>query len=221
MLLRVVPLLLIAVTAGLVINYTNSKDKAVAQNTLPVTIPLAVIAVGFGVYYALNRQVSLWQSYVLTITDSLITREQKHTPTITILQADISEIIKKPNGSFMVKGGSARNTIIIPPQIDEYQKLEEILSKTNPISTKSKESFLEKWGHLLSIPITGLMLAVFISKDKIVVGISGVIFLLIFGYALLEIQKSNDLDSQTKKGLWVSLILVIAIIVVMYFKLIA
>lgn len=74
MLIRTLPIMLIAVTIGIVISSINPKDKA-DVNVLPIIIPLIEVAVGFGLYRGLNRQKTLFDSYTLTVTNNLITRE--------------------------------------------------------------------------------------------------------------------------------------------------
>src|ERR1700733_4431838 len=54
--IRTLPVILIAVTVGIVISSINSKDNAADKNVLPVVIPLIALAVGFGMYRGVNRQ---------------------------------------------------------------------------------------------------------------------------------------------------------------------
>jgi hypothetical protein len=67
LLIRTLPIMLIAVTVGIAISSMNSKDKAGDVNVLPIIIPLAAVSVGFGLYRGVNRQKSLFESYTLTI----------------------------------------------------------------------------------------------------------------------------------------------------------
>jgi hypothetical protein len=82
-----------------------------------------VVAIGLGAiifsfYISRKRTRRLYESYVLTISDSAITREQYQTPTVTISNSDINVIIKNNNGSFTIKGGTAQDLIGIPTQIE-------------------------------------------------------------------------------------------------------
>ena len=63
------------------------------------------------------------------------------------------------------------------------------------------------------------MSAVYISKDKIIVGVSGTILLLVLGYSFFEIQRSKNIDSKTKKGMWRLILVTVSFIGVMYYKL--
>lgn len=94
MLLRSIPMLLIAGAVGIVISTMNSKQTEDDVNVLPIVIPLAVSALGFGLYSGINRLKASYESYTITIADNLITREQLNTPTISIYFNDIKEIIR-------------------------------------------------------------------------------------------------------------------------------
>ncbi|MBI3234013.1 MAG: hypothetical protein HYZ42_08215 [Bacteroidetes bacterium] len=218
-LLKVIPISLLAAFGGLAISYFNTNIQQSEVNVYPIVIPIILGALAFGLYRGVMRQKEIFDSYVLTIDLNGITREQHNTQTITISNAEISEIIKNKNGSFTIKGNSSINVIIVPSQIDDYEKLEQLLSEIKQVSSKSSEPLLQKFRGLLSIVTIGLMAAVFISKDKVVVASSGTVLLVIIGYSFIEVQRSKNIDNKTKNGmLW--LILVTASIVgVMYYKL--
>ena len=120
----------------------------------------------FRLYRGVNRQKEIFDSYVLTLNNNAITREQYNTSTITISNAEISEIIKKSNGSFTIKGKSTVDVIVVPSQIDEYEKLEKALADIRQITTKSSEPFLQKYSRLLSILTIGLMAAVYLVQRQ-------------------------------------------------------
>ncbi len=143
-------------------------------------------ALAFGLYRGINRQKEIFDSYRLTLDNNGITREQHNTPTINIAKADLSEIIKNPNGSFTIKGNSTVNVIGVPSQIDDYENLELSLAEIRQISTKTSEPILQNFRSLLSILVIGLMASVYISKDKIIVGISGTVLLVVLGYSVFE-----------------------------------
>ena len=173
MLVRIVPIMLIAVTGGIVISTTNSTGKTGEINTLPFVIPIMALALGSGIYRGVNRQKKLFDSYTLTITNNLITREQFNTPTISIYFTDIKEIVKHKNGGFIIKGKDARDLIVIPSQIDNYLQLEETLQEIQPIVTKESILFLQKYQWLAGLLTVGLMICVYTVNNKIIVALTG------------------------------------------------
>src|SRR5262245_57976252 len=101
-LMRVAPIIFLAAAGGAAIASINSKDNESNVAILPIFIPLIVVSVGIGLYRGLNRQKALFESFVLTIADNLITREQLNTPTVSIYFNDIQLIKKNKNGSFII-----------------------------------------------------------------------------------------------------------------------
>ena len=219
MLIKAIPFSLLAAFGGLAISHFNTNGQQSDVNVFPFVIPIVLGALAFGLYRGVNRQKEIFDSYILTLDGNGVTREQHNTPTIIISKEELSEIIKNSNGSFTIKGNSYVNVIGVPSQIDDYEKLEKLLAEIGPISTKSNEPFLQKFRGLLSILTIGLMAAVYISKDKLIVGTSGTILLVVLGYSFFEVQRSKNIDSKTKKGMWWVILVTASIIVVMYYKL--
>lgn len=219
MLIRTLPIMLIAVTVGIVISSINSKDKATDVNVLPFVIPLIAVAVGYGLYRGVNRQKALFESYTLTITNNLVTREQLNTPTISIDFNDIKEITKHKNGSFIIKGKETVDIIGIPAQVDNYSQLEIELQQIQPIIVKHKVSFLEKYQSLTGLLTVGLMLCVYTINNKIIVGLTGTALVALMVWSFIKIRSSKNVDSKTKRSVWWVLLVLASVIAVMIFKL--
>ena len=212
--------MLIVALGAIAITYFSPNGQESQVNIYPIVIPTILLVLGFGIYRGIGRQKEIYESYKLTIDDNSITREQYNTQTITITIADISDIRKNSNGSFTIKGKSAINVIIIPAQIENYEKLEQLLSEIKQISCKNKKTYhlqmlFMKW---LPIFIIGLMFGVYVIKNKIIVGLCGTILLIIMGYSILITQKNKNIDNKTKRGVWLSVIVIASIIGVMYYK---
>lgn len=218
-LIKAIPISLLTVFGGLAISNFNTNEQQSDVNVFPLVIPIVLGAIAYGLYLGVNRQKEIFDSYRLTLDNNGITREQHNTPTIAISNTDVSEIIKKSNGSFIIKGKSSVNVIGVPSQIEDYEKLEKSLSEIRQISTKSSGPFLQKFRGLLSILTIGLMAAVYMSKDKIVVGVSGTVLLVVLGYSFFEVQRSKNVDSKTKKGMWWLILVIASIVGAMYYKL--
>jgi hypothetical protein len=219
MLIRTIPIVLIAVTVGIVISPINSKDKAEDINILPIIIPLVAASVGFGLYRGVNRQKALFESYTLTITNNLITREQLNTPTISIYFNDIKEIAKHKNGSFTIKGKDAVDLIGIPAQIDDYTQLETALQQIQPIVAKNQVSFIERYQSLTGLVTVGLMLCVYTVNNKIIVALTGSTLLALMIWSFIKIRGSKNIDSKTKRSVWWVALVLASVIAVMFFKL--
>ncbi len=219
MLLRSIPMLLIAGAVGITISTINSKQKENDVNVLPIVIPMAVLALGFGLYRGVNRQKALFESYTLTITNNLITREQLNTPTISIYFNDIKEIAKHKNGSITIKGKETVDLIGIPVQIDDYLQLETALQQIQPIVVKDKVSFMEKYQSLTGLVTVGLMLCVYTVNNKIIVALTGSVLVALMVWSFIKIRSSKNIDSKTKRSVWLVIIVLASVIAVMFFKL--
>jgi hypothetical protein len=218
-LLRSIPLLLIAGAVGITISTINSKQKENDVNVLPIIIPLIAAALGFGLYRGVNRQKALLESYKLTITNNLVTREQLNTPTISIYFNDIKEIAKHKNGSFTIKGKEAVDLIGIPAQIDDYSKLETALQQIQTIVVKDKVSFLQKYQSLTGLVTLGLMLCVYTVSNKLIVALTGSALVALMVWSFIKIQSSKNVDSKTKRSTWLVVLVLASVIAVMVFKL--
>lgn len=218
-LIKSIPISLLAVIGGLAINHFNTNIQQSNVNVYPFILPIVLGAMTFGLYRGINRQKKIFDSYRLTINDNSITREQHNTPTITISNSEISKIIKNSNGSFTIKGNSMINVIGVPSQIEDYELLEKSLSEIREITIKDGKKYLQMLLSLGSMLVIGLMLAVYISKDKMVVGASGSILLIILGYSFFQLYRSKNVDNKTKRSIWWIILPTASIIGVMYFKL--
>jgi len=219
-LIKAIPFLVIVISGAFAIYYFNPNSQQSNLNGFLIMIPITFCALAFGVYRGLNRQKEIFNSYRLTLDHNGITRERKNTSTITIANSDLSAIIKNSNGSFIIKGNSTENIIGVPSQIEDYEKLEKLLFELKEISTKTSKPLLQKFQGLLTIMTMALMVAVYTSQDKIIVGVSGTVLLIILGYSIFYIQRSKHIDIKTKKGMRWLVIVILSIIYSMYFELI-
>jgi hypothetical protein len=219
MLLRTLPVLIIAAAGGIAIATINSKQKTPDINVLPIIIPFMLVAVGFGLYRGLNRQKALFESYTLTITNNLITREQLNTPAISIYFNDIKTIGKHKNGSFIVKGRDTLDQIAIPAQIDNYLELEILLQQIKPINVNDEVPFFERYRSVTAIITVGLMLCVYTVNNKLVVALTGSALVILMVWSFIKTRNSKNIDNKSKTGIWWVFIVLASVIAVMFIKL--
>lgn len=222
-LIRAIPVLLIAITLGLVISQVNNQDKETDINILPFFIPAVVLIAGLSLRSGLNKQKKLLESYLLTIDDNVITRQQLSTPEITIYFHEVKEILKNQRGGIAIKGFDATDIIYIPAQIERYAELETLLNQVKPVTAPgAATSALAK---ILSpiISLSGLVLLgiVYLVENKIAVGIAGTGCIILMSWSLIQIQRSKNVDTKTKKRRWILLIVIFAVLAIMFLKLAA
>lgn len=217
-LLRTIPIALIALCGGLAISHFNINGQSSDVNVLPVLIPIMFGAMTFGLILGNKRQKKIFNSYELTIDNERIIRKQNLTPDIKIKFNEIKEIIKNKNGSLSIKGTNLNNTIGVPSQIENMIEIESRLSKVIEITAIDKQSLKQKFSWVLPLLSLGLMMIVYIAKNKILVGTAGILLTFVVIYSFVVTQKSKHVDKKTKIGMWLILIVLFSIIAVTYFK---
>ncbi|MFN8360468.1 MAG: hypothetical protein U0264_11190 [Candidatus Kapaibacterium sp.] len=218
-LVRSIPIMLLAITAGFYMSTYSTNSKHNNFDILPIMIPFVLVLVGVSLWFSLKRQKVLFDSYRLTIDDTSITREQYNTPVISISKEDIQEIIKGKNGAFAIKGKSSLDVIGIPAQIEDYETLEKLLAETRYISPIARTSLLQKFSFLYPIIVIVLMVSIYVSDNKIIVGVCGALFIGTMTYSFFEIRRSKNIENRLKKGQWLSILVLIQFLAVILFKL--
>lgn len=210
---KTIPLMLLAGATGIGISLFGNKDGGSTTAVLPFVIPMSILALGYGLYLGIRRQKELMASYRLTISGNIITREQGNTPTISIYFSEVKQILKGKNGGMVVAGKNPADVIIIPAQIERATELETELSSIMAVATAPPLKLLQKYPRLLTIIVLGLMVCVFTATNKIVVAVSGIMFVAFFAWAFMIIKKNKNIDGQTKKKLWIAVLPAAAAIV--------
>lgn len=211
-LLRTVPILILSMATGIVIahaNTTHSDNDDI--NVLPFVIPIVALYIFYNIYKILGKQKELFESYTLTVDETSITREQKGMPTITLSKWEIKAIDKLENGSIVIRGQNRLDCICVPAQLEDNATVEALLNSFSPVTSKSV-SLVQQYAIPIMIIGIGLLAAVFLLKDKILVSVSGVIVVGLLLWTLYVGLKSKNVDQKSKRGvLWVGVI-VLAII---------
>ena len=162
---------------------------------------------------------AVFADYKLTIGKDGITREQYNTPSIYIPNAEISEIWRNPNGSITIKGDSALNTIGVPKQIENPELLEQRLIEIKPFSDRFGAPFLERYRTLISLATIVLYGTVYLSTDKLIIAVCGLLLVVMLVYSLIQLQRSKNVDRTTKNSMWIVLIVLLSLMANIYTKL--
>jgi hypothetical protein len=219
-LIKTIPILMLAGGTAIAISYFNSSRQSSDVNVLPFMIPILLVVIVNGIFKGLRRQKELFESYKLIVNEDEIVREQKNTPTISIPHNEIKSITKNSKGILTIVGNSKTEIIGVPTQIDNSERLEQLLSQIHLITNSDKQSFSQKYNIFVTLLTIGLMASVYLSTNKLIVGITGTLLLLILSYSFYEIRTNKNVDKKTKKITWWLILVLISIIVTMYFKLI-
>ena len=210
-------MMLLALSGGLFISYYNGNIQ-VDTSLFSIVIPMLLVIMFFGLRRGINRQKNIYQSYRLTLDEQTIIRQQNMTPDIVLPISEIKEILKNKDGSLSIRGKGMNNSIGVPSQLDNIEELEGRLSEIMEIQLKDQKSFIQKFPWLMPILMLGLMVTVYISDNKLLVGFSGITLTIGLIYSMIYVQRSKHVDKKTKRTTWLVLVVLFSIMVVTFIK---
>jgi len=219
LIIKSVSLLLISISFGIGIVFFNSENKEDVLDILPFMFPIIICALTFGIFNGLKRQKMLFESYQLIFSENNVIRKQVNTPIVNIQFDDIKSIVKNKSGGYTIKGKTAIETILIPAQIENHENLEILFSKIKSIEEFQKLAFDEKYKIPLIVIILGSMATVYVSTNKILVGICAVLCSILLIRSFIEIRKNKNIDLKTKRISYYLLFVLLSVIGVTVMKL--
>jgi hypothetical protein len=93
-----------------------------------------------------------------------------------------------------------------------------LLLTIKPISSATNKSFFQKYPLLLPFVTIGLMGAVYLSNNKIVVGVSGIALTAFMVWAFYKIQTSQEIDGRIKRKSYWILLVIVSVSAIIYYK---
>ena len=220
MLIRRIPIALIAVIGGFAITLYNTGNLQSNSSSLLFTVIICLAVLGYGWYVSIKRNKEIFDSYILTIDDNSISREEINTPSIKLAFRDIKEIARNKNNSFTIRGRAARDVIFVPAQMAHYEKVEVLLSRIMPITKPATHPLKKAYLRMLPVLVIGLMLAVYLSDNKVVVVASGSLLTVQILWLFYEARRSKNIDSQTKRTVWLIIFVLASVVATIILKLI-
>ena len=220
-LLKLVPLFLIAITIGFAISYFNMKQKDGDLTSTFIALPILLIYGTISIFRSLKRRKQIFESFTLSIDNNSIWRDLKNTPSIHLFRTEIEEINILPNKSITIKSKQKENLIWIPSQLEDFEELKSILSEIKPLK---KDASLPKKitrGWILIFLSLGVLAITFISTIKWLVTLAGIALLSFSIWLIRETRKSNNIDYKTKRSMLWYVVLMVAVIAKVIYTFIA
>lgn len=219
---RVIPLFILIIVGSITLNYSIGLfDSGVNGIIYIIPFAIAIISMGVTLLRSSKKNRRLWESYCLTISQTHITREFQDMPTISIPINEIQQIRKTKDGSFVIKGVSALNEIAIPKFIENHGRVEELLQNIHALQfsqAKETQPYLSLMTVIISV---ALMIGVYASTNKIIVGVSGTLLTALLLTAFIIAQRSKNVQKKTKRSIYTVFILLFSVIAVTIAKLLA
>lgn len=170
---------------------------------------------------ARKRQNQLFYSYTLVIDEIGLTRKQSNLADASISFRDITSVEQMNRGFLLVRGAAKDDKIAVWPYIENFDEVRSLLENYKPVTPMVYKNIFQKYPLLLSILMLGAFALVYLSNNKIVVGISGLVALVSIGWTFYRIRKSKQVDTSTKRFSWVILIFLLTMALTIYRKLIS
>jgi hypothetical protein len=167
---------------------------------------LLIGVVGFTSFNTLKRQKKMFTTYKLTVADDSITRQMDGTHSITILKADIKDIVKGKSGALGIVGDSKLNAIGVPAEVENISKLQEILTEIRPIRVSSTGELIQKYQWVIILPAVASIFFLMASKNAVlsITGSLSFVCLMVWGFVIM--QKSNNIEKRVKRMSYISLV---------------
>jgi hypothetical protein len=212
-LIWMIPLLLIAAAFGVLISEYNSSNKTVSNtHDLPLIIAVILVVMTFSLIRVIKRQKVIFETYKLIIDDVRIIRQQGNTPDINLGFSEIKSITRTSKGGLVIKGNSPLNMILVPAQLDDLPSLEKLLLENCNIQMSVSKPLMQRLLIPFTLFVLGLMSVIYISDNKILVLISGIILLPIMIAGFIKLQTNKNIDNKTRRSsYWMILMFLIII----------
>jgi uncharacterized membrane protein len=212
-----IPFMTVVVLVSYLSNLFGSKTQT--DDSWLYFAPIFPIIYGIIMYRALKRQQKFIRSFVVTISNNEIMREQMNTPPLTISFMEIKEIAKYKKGSFRVKGAGRTDIIAIPTWIENRDELEKELEMLAPITAYTKDPWFMKFRWVPGVLAIAMYMALLISDNKPIAAVCGVVLAGLIIWAIYYLLTSKNVPTSSKKRIWIFFLILLSILYLTYTKL--
>jgi len=177
-----------------------------------------IMMFSFITYRALKKQDKNLETFILAIDDEKIVRTQAKS-TLSIPITSISRISESKKGTLCIIGKNDVDVIPVSPYLKDYEQLKADLYKIKPFETTKSDLFWQKFGVVAVFLPAILMMAVFISDNKYVVGIGGAVVVATFGWYIIKIFQMSESNKSLRRLPYMMIIVLIAVLIKMFYTL--
>jgi len=211
----------VAVAAGVSITYFTNNDHSQGLLFYLFLILFFVVILWFSITKSVKRQKEIYNSNRLIVKDGSISLYKNHSPNVTLALAEITQISQDKQGNLLIKGKDARQVIAVSAHLENYDQLKDQLQSFHPIAHAGAPNLLNRYPLFNALIPIALMVAAYVSQNKIIVGASGIILIGILIWSFYKIRTSSQIDAKVKRAAWWLLVVIASLVAVIYGKLIA
>jgi len=210
------PIFVISAIIGIGAVLMTSNNTHLGFLIYAVLLSFIFVVFVFNTIKAIRTEKEIYNSYSLTITENSLIRKKEGLATASISFNSIEQITETKQGYLVIKI-QPKSVIIVPPTIERYQEVKALLNEIKPISLAPYKQVL-KLIFLLPLFCMALMAGVYLSTNKVIVLICGIVLTMLLSWAFYKIKTNNAIDAKTKRSLWSIPIVFLSIIAVVYYK---
>ena len=214
---RTIPVMLAALLIFAVINTRTSGGRELYP--MLMTGALLLLVIGRSVYVGLKRRRRLFESFTIEIDDDTITRTQADTPALSLNHLEVSSISKDSGGVITIRGMDKQDVITVPAGMDRQEEMEAALARIIAFSEPPRRTFAEYYGWIATLAAIGLMVAVNIAENRIVVLVSGTLLIGLLTWSLVAVYRNRNVSNRYKRSSWIVLLVIASVIISMLSKL--
>jgi len=218
---RSIPVVFISSLAGIIIFYFSADSRSADILVWVIIIIFFLVIMTYSILKAIKRQKEMYDSYLLEINNEQLSRYQIGLPNASIAFNEITEIKEDKNGDLIIKGQNSQIQIAISSFLQNYTDVKDLLQAQKAINQIQTKNLFQKYPFVSGVIPGALMIAVYISNNKLVVSASGsaVIILMLWGF--YNVRTSKLVDDKIKRNAWFMLIVIFSVVSIIYKKLIA
>lgn len=155
---------------------------------------------------SIRRIREVWSTYVLTIGEDYLLKQQSYYPDIRINKDEIKIVQKSFTGDIVIKTKDWRKFIIIPRSLNGLEEVERLLATWKPITLYSKRKMVLTMlaAFVLFLGCLGFG-AYFLSGQKLTITTiySGAIVIMILAViGMWQLRRIQNLDERSKPKRW-------------------
>jgi hypothetical protein len=211
---RLILFMTLAIAGAAVMIYFKERHENIEWSFPSFALPFVIFAgiICFFIPKVVKQRINILNTYRLSISDTMISREMINTPTISIHFSEVTSIRKNQDNHIIIKGKDKTDLITIPAQLENYEQMENLLAEIQAIQPNRSQQGLK---NIFSIIVAlALMIGVFVldNKYKMISLGCGVLLFALLVWSIIQVQKDKNTDTATKKKMWISLLLMGSVI---------
>lgn len=206
--------LLISVVSIIYDDFNLERDWELFLITQIVLIAL----LGYVMYTTLKKLNKNLETFTIILDGENVVRTQAKS-TLTIPVVNISRISENKKGTLYIIGKNNTDVIPVSTYLKEYNELKACLYEIKAFETTKSDVLWQKFGWIAAVLPVILMMAVFISDNKYVVGIGGILAVGAIGWFIIKIFQMSQSNKSLRSMPYMLMLFLIAVLLKMFFTL--